>query len=512
MNEPTDESAPPEAAGRRGFVEDLPGATDEGTSRSSGRPDGRSTSPAGQELTRDQRDAEILRLYREAYALSPANIAVALRLGVHHEAQHEYLDALQIYVTHANQWNRVFEIRYRLAATLGMSDGWLASVADSAHPVRRRLGTAMAARASLAQKRRSFAAYDAGADAVEDPTFHRLNRALLEAARDEWANIARDLSVPAVLVRIFQAVLGRDDQLRDAAYQRQLLSRSVRATMIPSIQAARAVTEIQLLAPWPTPLWPSAKDVADPEIPAWDHERRIRVELRRQARRPKLAPEARYALACAYSRLWKVRPRPQYVTESVALLRETVARGDSSDWLRQIGHDPDLAPLRTTGAFHDWWDDLHQDEPKWSVRLWALEIAAEAHRYWHLVSSFSYGGVAESFVPGHGSWHGGWQTALGAADDRLYSALLDYLAPDRGERSTGLTAMERAAVVRVEASALAIRADDPPAMPDLRNRAPFANLDRAPLPGDDLAAAQQRVRRWVGLWDLLDDASAHFSL
>src|SRR3954469_14688316 len=63
--------------------------------------------------------------YRKAATLVPDNMAVTMRIGALLERDDKYVAATTRYSEFVRNWPRVFEPRYRLAATLGMSDRWL---------------------------------------------------------------------------------------------------------------------------------------------------------------------------------------------------------------------------------------------------------------------------------------------------------------------------------------------------------------------------------------------------
>lgn len=361
--------------------------------------------------------------FRRAAALVPDNMAVTMRLGALLERRDEYVDALTRYLRFANQWGRVFEVRYRLAATLAMSDTWLGSIgaADESE------------RAALAKLLRDRGRSDA-ATAVDAADWRELHASLLAAATAEWRELLDFLSIRQSLRRFSRTIVSNQPEFNDANYQwRFLRIGAERRTRLREVKVAAKVAEIQALAPWPQPL--GAVDTQ--KVSA------LRAEIERLLGR-KASTLCHYNAACCYGRLYLVTGDTDDCQAAIRCLRKVVSGGSADQWITIMRNDPDLAAMRRTQCFYDWWEELGQAQDKPAHERWAGDLARAMERHWETFSRFETTPTAEA----------------AHADDELLRTLHRWM--DEGAGGNALAE---------NAAALHVRVEPPPARPAVTRKA-----------------------------------------
>jgi hypothetical protein len=303
--------------------------------------------------------------FREAQELAPDNLAVTMRLCAVLERQNQYVEALARYLGFQGRWKRVYEVRYRIAATLGMSAGWLGSMAEKEQgPARRELA------ARLRERK-----YEAAALLVENPSPAELHGALLSVAEAEWRSLDRFLGWPRSLGRFAIAVVRHKRQWNDAAYQRRFIRPwGARFELHRAIKVVTLATEIQCLAPWPQPYEPERQKSKIDAL-------RKKVSDARGS-----TQEIQYNRACCYARLYEVAGDQRDVDCAMECLKHVMQSGNPSLWLTTIHNDPDLDSLRRTPEFHEWWRGLNQADSEISAETWVIEVAVALAERWETVA------------------------------------------------------------------------------------------------------------------------------
>jgi hypothetical protein len=405
--------------------------------------------------------------FRRAQSSSPSNITIAARLGSVLEARGSYLEALDIYLAHVIEWPRVFQLRYRLAATLAMSDQWLGTVRDQRIPaeVPRRVAENLRRRGDMLGK---TSLYGRAAQQVSEPSLDDFHRALLEVAVAEWNDLLGYLTWWACLKRSAKSFALQSEQYRDFLYQRQLCTvRGERRDLRVLIRCALPVSRVQGLAPWPAPLGTTKEAV-----------RRARDEATQLTNIGELPDDARYAIACLYGRLWEVAGDPADADRAVEQLR-LIARGRSTgQWLATIDQDPDLEALRRTRAFHEWNEVTRPNETGWAADSWLLSTCRALADRW-LTEHLIVGTKADEWS----------STEIRSADQRLFTEVAATL--------TGTPDPKRSARMVADAAVLAVRLDQMPAGPASSNAGmPSAPLaDRSLSSGNATTTLGERIQR-----------------
>jgi len=351
--------------------------------------------------------------FRRASALVPDNLAVALRLGAILERENRYVEALVVYLGFKRRWKRVFEVRYRIAATLAMSESWLASVALNGVDDRHRLARLLEGQG-----------YDTAATAIEEPDISTLNDALLAAAKLEWSELARYLGACWSTRRFLGSVVRRKAEWNDASYQRRFVRLDrARFERVHAVAIARLVTDIQLLTPWPRPFGATGDRLNECAS--------IRGLVDAAAGSSAICA---YNRACCYARLYELTGADDDVASAIAHLQDAVRTGSAARWITSIAKDPDLVALRRTQRFRQWWEDLNQGSGTVTAKLWAIELAQALADRWNTV----YALTPRALGTANGAAQSDSDQSAAVNDDACFTTLRQWIASDSVEHSAQL--------------------------------------------------------------------------
>lgn len=295
--------------------------------------------------------------FRRASALVPDNLAVTMRLGALLERRDQYVEALAHYHRFVDRWGRVFEPRYRMAATLGMSDSWLGLVPGAPSDQQARLAKVL------------------GRKSVGDLETVDLHATMLETAKTQWEELERFVSLRLSMWRFLGSVVRRTREYNDAAYQRQFLTRRFRRQVVRTISLGRLTTEIQQHATWPQPMEPGVPPTVDLKVQLNE----VDELLGRSRGRP---AERTYNGACAYARAYELSGDEEHAERAVKLLQEVLSSGSATRWVTSIKADPDILALRRTPVFRSWWAELGRGEEAWGATKWAGALADALAKRW----------------------------------------------------------------------------------------------------------------------------------
>lgn len=436
------------------------------------------TKPSAAKMHFDDASAKL----KQVAALLPRNLAVVERYGAALERDGRYIEALRRYLTFATAERRVFEIPNRASAILSMSEAWLTAVPGTDPAERSRL-------AAVLRTRKLTAA----ANQIAYPTVQDLHAALLHASATESKKLVSYLTFRHSWSRVLTALL--PGRRKDLQYQRQFVRPGRKRRDRIALQRLGLVsTNIQLEAPWPSPLGQITPDAATA----------FRSEIRRRRRRTR-APECTYNAACCRSRLFELTGAPADCRATLDLLRAVLRSERPEYWINSIRTDPDLAPVRRTAEYRAWWQEIGQEATDLTAQTWAAQLADLMRARWNRYSLLDTG-----------------TSATVAEDDQLFESLVEYVRsspttapgdddPTRPREDPWSKIVEAAAALHVRVPFAPPL--DPTTFDAWQREAPpksgltlEALLARSKWSGDHLPGA--RLHRWAEAKRLIDERAS----